>query len=351
MKKLLALLLAFSMVLSFAACGEDETETPNPGSSVPSSGTPSSSVPESTGSSQPPVSEPGTSQPPASEPAASQPPAGDAHTHSYSEKITVAASCVTEGTKTLTCSCGDSYTEKVPATGHAWGEWEITEEPTTSQKGKAQRKCTACTATENKVLDEIPLPFQEMLDGGNALAVSCLQSSGMTAEGMLNFCSYEIFHSYIYEHNLQPLAEKHKITVEQQDFYFNQFAVPEDVVMSIIMERFVLMEDFWVDMLHSSDRYDSATQTFLCTEPVWFTGFDAKVLAYEHMGGDDYQLYLESRISNHPHAPCSECATTDSCVISRVKLSVAICARPGYNPIIIFYGITNSIPDSATPLN
>jgi hypothetical protein len=253
--------------------------------------------------------------------------------------------------KTLTCSCGDSYTEKIAATGHSWGKWKTIEEPTLTKKGQAQRKCATCSATESKELDKLSLPFQDTFNGGNALAVSCLNSSGMTVEGMLNFCSYEIFHSYIYEHALTPLAEKHKITVAQQDFYFTQYAVPEDVVISIIMKNFSLMEDFWYDMLRASDRYDSSTQTFRCTDPVWFTGIDAKVLAYECLGGDDYQLYLEARVNDHPHAPCSECATTDSCVLDRSLISVIICARPGSAPFIITYGITNTIPDSATPMN
>lgn len=43
------------------------------------------------------------------------------HKHSYTSKVTKAATCVTAGVKTYTCSCGDSYTESIPATGnHSW---------------------------------------------------------------------------------------------------------------------------------------------------------------------------------------------------------------------------------------
>ena len=245
----------------------------------------------------------------------------------------------------------DTPAESTPAAEHTWGEWEIIENPTLTSTGTAERKCTTCSATESKVLEQLELPFEDYFNGGNCLAASCLTSSGMTTDGILNFCSYEIFHSYIYENGLAPLAEQYKITINEQDFYFNQYAVPEDVVISIIESRFLLMEDFWYDMLRSSERYDSATQTFLCTEPIWFTGYDAAIVAYEHLEGDDYQLYLESRVNNHPHAPCSDCATTDSCVISRILLNVTVCARPGYSPIIISYGTINAVPDSATPMN
>ena len=49
------------------------------------------------------------------------------HTHSYTSKVTKAATCTTVGTKTYTCSCGDSYTETIKATGHKFGkEWHTT---------------------------------------------------------------------------------------------------------------------------------------------------------------------------------------------------------------------------------
>ena len=44
------------------------------------------------------------------------------HKHSYTAKITKNATCTTDGVKTYTCSCGDSYTEIIKATGHNWGK-------------------------------------------------------------------------------------------------------------------------------------------------------------------------------------------------------------------------------------
>lgn len=40
------------------------------------------------------------------------------HTHSYTSSVTTAATCDTAGVRTYTCSCGHSYTEEIPATGH-----------------------------------------------------------------------------------------------------------------------------------------------------------------------------------------------------------------------------------------
>ena len=44
----------------------------------------------------------------------------DGHKHSYTSEVTREATCTTAGKETYTCSCGDSYTEKIPATGHTW---------------------------------------------------------------------------------------------------------------------------------------------------------------------------------------------------------------------------------------
>ena len=40
------------------------------------------------------------------------------HEHSYTEAITKTATCTEAGVKTYTCSCGDTYTEGIAATGH-----------------------------------------------------------------------------------------------------------------------------------------------------------------------------------------------------------------------------------------
>lgn len=40
------------------------------------------------------------------------------HTHSYTSSVTKAATCETDGVRTYTCSCGNSYTQTIPAIGH-----------------------------------------------------------------------------------------------------------------------------------------------------------------------------------------------------------------------------------------
>ena len=43
---------------------------------------------------------------------------GELHTHQYTSSITKQAACASDGVRTYTCSCGFSYTEAIPATGH-----------------------------------------------------------------------------------------------------------------------------------------------------------------------------------------------------------------------------------------
>ncbi len=61
--------------------------------------------------------------------------------HSYTAKVTTAASCTTAGTKTYTCSCGKSYTETIAATGHSYGAGVITTMPTLTATGIMTYTC------------------------------------------------------------------------------------------------------------------------------------------------------------------------------------------------------------------
>ena len=63
------------------------------------------------------------------------------HTHSYESEVTTAPGCETKGVKTFTCGCGDSYTEEIPATGHAWNAGEVTTAPGCETKGEKTFTC------------------------------------------------------------------------------------------------------------------------------------------------------------------------------------------------------------------
>ena len=73
--------------------------------------------------------------------------------HNYKSVVT-APTCTAEGYTTFTCEkCGDAYTDnKVSATGHSFGEWNITAEATCTKAGLREKVC-ACGEKET---EEIP---------------------------------------------------------------------------------------------------------------------------------------------------------------------------------------------------
>lgn len=69
----------------------------------------------------------------------------DVHTHAYTAEITTPATCGAAGVKTYKCTCGDSYTEAIPATSnHTAGTPTITVAPTCKATGTQVTKCTVC---------------------------------------------------------------------------------------------------------------------------------------------------------------------------------------------------------------
>lgn len=66
------------------------------------------------------------------------------HTHSYTAKVTKEATCTTEGERIYTCTCGDRYTETIPATGHSESAWIIDKAATAIENGSKHTECTTC---------------------------------------------------------------------------------------------------------------------------------------------------------------------------------------------------------------
>ena len=63
--------------------------------------------------------------------------------HSYTSKVTLAASCTQNGLRTYTCTlCGLSYPESIPATGHSYKS--VTTAPTCTAAGYTTYTCSSC---------------------------------------------------------------------------------------------------------------------------------------------------------------------------------------------------------------
>ena len=86
----------------------------------------------------------------------------EAHQHQYAETITP-ATCTEDGVKTLTCSCGDTKTEAIPATGHSWNDGEATTPATCSADGVKTFTCSKCGTTKTEA---IPATGEHQWDDG-----------------------------------------------------------------------------------------------------------------------------------------------------------------------------------------
>lgn len=74
--------------------------------------------------------------------------------HSWdSGKVTEAATCKKEGTKTYTCkNCGETKTESIPKTEHQWNDGEITKEATCKEEGSKTYTCSICGDTKTETI-------------------------------------------------------------------------------------------------------------------------------------------------------------------------------------------------------
>ena len=68
------------------------------------------------------------------------------HTHKYTSKVTKKATCTSEGVKTYTCSCGDSYTESIAKTAHTWDSGTVSGTTKTY-------KCTVCGKKKTETVE------------------------------------------------------------------------------------------------------------------------------------------------------------------------------------------------------
>lgn len=75
---------------------------------------------------------------------------GTEHTHDYSSEIIKQPTCTEEGSVEYMCSCGDSYIEAIPASGHNWDNGIITKDVTCTENGSATYTCSVCQTTKTE---------------------------------------------------------------------------------------------------------------------------------------------------------------------------------------------------------
>ncbi len=95
------------------------------------------------------------------------------HIHQYTAEIVREPSCILAGLRKYTCSCGNFYTEMIPAPGHVATDWTVAEEPTTTYMGTEQRTCSVCGV----VLDSRPVPMLSPSPSASAAATGNAQTT------------------------------------------------------------------------------------------------------------------------------------------------------------------------------
>lgn len=82
-----------------------------------------------------------------------------AHQHNYTETVTLAATCETDGEATYTCECEDTYTEAIPATGHSFTNYVYNEDATYEADGTETAKCDNCDETDTRTAEGTQLAY------------------------------------------------------------------------------------------------------------------------------------------------------------------------------------------------
>lgn len=91
---------------------------------------------------------------------------GEVHIHSYIESVTAEAMCETDGIKTFTCECGDTYTESIEATGHVYEEYVFNNDATYMEDGTETAICV-CGLTDTRTVEgsKLELPAEADMHG------------------------------------------------------------------------------------------------------------------------------------------------------------------------------------------
>ncbi len=104
--------------------------------------------------------------------------------HEYTREVTKAPTCTEEGEMTFTCSCGESYTEVIPMTGHEYAVTVV--EPTCEGYGYTRHACKHC---DYSYISQIADPLGHSLELTNEEAPTC-EDEGYTGDLICTVCGH-----------------------------------------------------------------------------------------------------------------------------------------------------------------
>lgn len=97
------------------------------------------------------------------------------HKHNYTATITKEATCTVKGVKTYTCSCGDTYTEDIPALGHSYTS-KVTKEATATETGIRTYTCIRCGDSYTEIIAKLPASHTHSYTSSVTKAATCTEN-------------------------------------------------------------------------------------------------------------------------------------------------------------------------------
>ena len=123
-------------------------------------------------------------------------------------QVTRAASCVSQGTRTYTCTvCGATKTESIPLTAHSWDGGTTTIQPTVTEKGESMFKCIVCGKTTTREI----LPLGQTMSPEELLTIDA--KPGNALDGRLDDENWVILQAVTTEEEYSRIQTGWPITV------------------------------------------------------------------------------------------------------------------------------------------
>ena len=165
----------------------------------------------------------------------------------------MAPTCEDEGEEQRKCSCGESETRTVDATGHSFGEWVETKAPTCTEDGEEQRECS-CGETETRERDAKGHAFDESGACSNcgkkedkALDLrSHTDENGVTVSYTDGLVAYSaVYQELIAELKTEVADKDERIRALKEEYYQDIVAVlGQDVLDALERDRFIVEHQY-----------------------------------------------------------------------------------------------------------
>ena len=185
------------------------------------------------------------------------------HTHSYTAAVTTPADCTTDGVMTYTCSCGDSYSESIPALGHEY-KYNVVA-PTCTAEGYTQVTCERCDYSDMTDIKEAlgHSNYQYTDNGDGTHKVTCGVCSGVITAS----------EAHAYVDGTCPCGAKEGPTVIEGMTINHTLDLSADISVMFVVRK-TLVADYDLDSMYfecSYDKYSGNTVSETITRKIYAT--------------------------------------------------------------------------------